>query len=194
MSDAVTALRGAAYSGEIRIADAGLTGMLTIRGDLTDDTVAAAVERATGCGVPGTTTLSSGDMRHLLWMSPDELLLILPYGDVDKVAQTLSAALDGHHHLIADVSDARAVFDLTGDGGAIRDVLAKLTPADVSTTGLPVGRVRRTRVAQVPAALWFDSETAARLVCFRSVAEYVLGLLSVSAAPGSAPGYFRSPT
>jgi hypothetical protein len=32
------------------------------------------------------------------------------------------------------------------------------------------GEMRRTRLQQVPAAIWFESATEARVVCFRSVA------------------------
>ena len=88
------------------------------------------------------------------------------------------------------MSDARAVFTLEGEGAAIRNVLAKLTPADLRPASLPVGEVRRTRFAQVPAAFWLAEEGRAELVCFRSVAIYVFGLLKNAAEPGSEVGYF----
>ena len=39
MSEPVTALNGAAFSGAIDVADAGPVGMITLRGDLSDDAV-----------------------------------------------------------------------------------------------------------------------------------------------------------
>ena len=44
--------------------------------------------------------------------------------------------------------------------------------------------LRRTRAAQVAAAFWKDGD-GYTLVCFRSVASYVMGLLTHSAMPGS---------
>jgi hypothetical protein len=66
----------------------------------------------------------------------------------------LLAALAGKHHLVADVSDARAVFTITGDGA--REVLAKCCPVDVAPGVFGPGEVRRTRAAQVAAAVWMS--------------------------------------
>ena len=74
---------------------------------------------------------------------------------------------------------------VTLDGAAARDVLAKLTPADVGPVGLPTGRVRRTRLGQVPVAFWVR-EGRIELVCFRSVATYVFDLLADAADPDAA--------
>jgi sarcosine oxidase subunit gamma len=49
---------------------------------------------------------------------------------------------------------------------------------------LAPGELRRTRAAQVAAAFWREGD-GYTLVCFRSVAGYVMGLLSHSALPGS---------
>ena len=95
-----------------------------------------------------------------------------------------------HHHLAVNVSDARSAMRVTGEGARIRECLAKLTPADLRTSALPVGQVRRTRLAQVAAAFWFASDGEAFVICFRSVADYVFGLVSEAAAPGAEVGYF----
>jgi sarcosine oxidase subunit gamma len=49
---------------------------------------------------------------------------------------------------------------------------------------LEPGELRRTRAAQVAAAMW-QQDGGFTLVCFRSVAAYVMGLLTHSAQPGS---------
>jgi len=87
-----------------------------------------------------------------------------------------------------DVSDARAVFDLSGPRA--RDVLAKLCPVDLSQDTFTVGMFRRTRMAQVPAAFWLRGPETFRIVCFRSQAQYVFDLLKVAAQPGSAVEFF----
>ncbi len=85
---------------------------------------------------------------------------------------------------------AMTTYSLTGDDGAIRDTLAKLTPADLRPASLPVEEVRRTRLAQVPAAIWIESEGQAKVVCFRSVAAYVFGLLKQASRRGSEVDFF----
>ena len=92
----------------------------------------------------------------------------------------LDKALAGEHYLAAVVSDARAVFRVEGAKAA--QVLAKLMPVDLP--GMAAGELRRSRTAQVAAAVWRDGD-GYTLVCFRSVAGYVMGLLTHSAIPGS---------
>jgi sarcosine oxidase subunit gamma len=183
MSEARSALPGAAFVGRVRVEEAGLRGMVTLRADLGEAKVRKAVKAAVGVGVPDTRRAALSAGRGALWMSPDELLLVLPHGEAGAAAAALSRALDGVHHLAVEVSDARAVFRLTGDLADLREVLARLTPADVSPGGFGEGEVRRTRVGQVAAAFWIE-EGGITLVAFRSVARYVFDLLSNAAASG----------
>jgi len=190
MYEAVSAVAGASASGFVDVTEAGLVGMVTIRGDLGNAAFANAIGSVTHCGMPERRGSIAGDADQVLWMSPDELLLVCAHDEVEARVEALGAALSGQHHLVANVSDARAVFHLTGTGAAVREALAKSTPADVRTAVLPVGEVRRTRFAQVPAAVWFDSEEKATVVCFRSVGGYVFDLLQTAAKSGSEVGYF----
>ena len=85
--------------------------------------------------------------------------------------------------------NARAMVRLSGKGA--REVLAKLSPVDLAPGSFGPGDFRRTRVAQVAAAFWMEADESFRIVCFRSVAEYLFGVLKVAAQPGSEVGYFR---
>ena len=150
-------------------------GQITLRGDLASPAFAEAVS----VPLPEPRRITEGEVR-LAWMSPDELLAFCPRAQVATYVAAVSKALSGQHHLAADVSDARAVFRLTGPEPRLRETLAKLSPADFRPDRLPRGEVRRTRLAQVPAALWFDEGTAT-VICFRSVATYVEDILRTSA-------------
>jgi sarcosine oxidase subunit gamma len=52
--------------------------------------------------------------------------------------------------------------------------------------------MRRTKLAQVAAAIWMQGTGEARVVCFRSVGTYAFDVLCTVAAPGSAVGFFAS--
>jgi sarcosine oxidase subunit gamma len=180
MSDARSALPGAAFAGTVRIEEAGLRGMVTLRADLGADVVRTAVKDIIGAEVPGVRRASFAKGRGALWMSPDELLLLVPPAGAPAAAAQLGRGLAGVHHLVAEVSDARAVFRLTGDLAAVREVLAKLSPADLSPSAFAEGEVRRTKLGQVAAAFWIE-DGGITLVSFRSVAAYVFDLLSNAA-------------
>ena len=113
-------------------------------------------------------------------MSPDELLLILPVAERADAITALTDALAGEHALVADVSDARAVFDVTGPHAG--DVIAKLMPVDLDA--LPQDGLRRSRAAQTAAAVW-RIDGGFRLIGFRSTADYLRLILDNAAIPGS---------
>ncbi len=186
MSDfAKSALDGASSSGLVEVRELGLQGMVTVRADLS--AASTPIKNATGATLPDARGISKGDACAVAWMSPDELMVLCAHDKADELVKSLSEAFSGAHHSAVNVSDARAMFSVSGEAGALRDVLAKITPADVTT--LAPGEMRRTRLQQVPAAIWFESETEARVVCFRSVAQYVFDLLVLSAEESGAVGY-----
>lgn len=153
-------------------------GMITIRADFVH--AGDAIAEAAGLALPDTTRITTDGSRSLGWMSPDELLLILPVQEATEAVAALNQALTGEHSLVADVSDARAVFDITGPHAD--DVIAKLSPADLSD--LPQDGLRRTRAAQTAAAFW-RVDGGFRLIGFRSTADYLGQILRSAAIAGS---------
>ena len=180
MSKAVSALGGVSHTGFVDVAEAGLRGMITLRGDLASAKMKKAVKAATGTAVPAARRIELNGDKGAAWMSPDELLILVPYADTVATVAALEKALAGDHYLVADVSDARSVF--TVKGAKATEALMKLCPVDFET--LEEGEIRRTRAAQVAAAFWKSGADEFTLVSFRSVAGYVMGLLEVSARKG----------
>lgn len=179
MSEPVSALGGASFQGFATIREVGPLGMITLRGKGLKS-LDKAVKAVTGTKLPAQRRIVVEGDRACGWMSPDEYLLILPYEGVSDALASLAKSLAGEHYLAVDVSDARAVFRIDGDNAA--DVLRKLSPVDFDK--LEPGELRRSRAAQVAAAIW-KQDQGFTLVCFRSVAGYVMGLLTHSAQPGS---------
>ena len=185
MSDlAQSALPDAAFDGLVSVREAGLCGMVTLKADLASAALGKALLSVTGAELPTPRRIAVGSTMQVAWMAPDELLILCDHSAANRVVADISAAMPGEAHLAVNVSDARAMFEVTGAPGSLRDVLAKLTPADLSPDALAPGEMRRTRFAQVPAALWFVEARTARIVCFRSVARYMFDLLSIAAGPG----------
>lgn len=171
MSDVTSALDGRAHDGRLKLREDGPRGMITVRGDLSGTHLHRVASGLAAVDFPGEGKARCVGQKGLLWMSPDELMLMVAYNDVPSALGQLDG-LDGHY-LAADVSDARAVMIL--EGGGWRDVLARLAPADVRAMG--PGDFRRTRLGQVAAGFWVRDAGRVELICFRSVAEYVWGLL-----------------
>ncbi|MEM6890522.1 MAG: sarcosine oxidase subunit gamma family protein [Pseudomonadota bacterium] len=184
MSEATSALGGAGFdAGIATVAEAPLQGMITLRGDLSASAFATALSGVTGLSLPAPRRTVSREAQSLCWMSPDEVLFLCPYADRHAQVAALEAALEGQHALVANVSEARAVFTL--QGAHARDVLAKLCPVDLAPASFGAGDFRRTRLAQSAAAFWMPSDNAFHIVCFRSHARYIFDVLCVAAQPGS---------
>ena len=188
MSEGVSALPGAVFDGLARIEDTGLRGMVIVRGDLGAKALQDAVTAATGASFPEPGKASEAGAAGLCWMAPDELLVIVPHAEAAATVGKIGEALTGTHHLVADLSDARSVFAVSGPGA--REVLAKLTPADLHPDVFGPGQFRRTRLAQAAAAIWMRGEDRFEVFCSRSQATYVFDLLQTAAQPGAGVGYF----
>ena len=180
MSNVVSALGHASFDGFARVHEIGPLGMITLRAKPDVVGLADAIRAAVGTGVPSVREVEIEGANCAGWMGPDEYLLVLPYDQTAAALAALDKALAGQHYLAVVVSDARAVFRIEGD--AAEQVLSKLAPVDFGNWGPK--ELRRTRAAQVAAAFWRDGD-GFTLVCFRSVASYMMGLLAHSAMPGS---------
>ncbi|WP_439521902.1 sarcosine oxidase subunit gamma [Marivita sp.] len=188
MSDVALALGGASFDGLVQVNELAGQGMVTVRGDLADTAIIKAVKDVFGVTLPGTRETAFDGAQGALWMSPDEALLLCPYVVAQQKADELAAKLADAHALVVNVSDARAVFQLKGT--MLREVIAKLAPVDMSPDAFKPGMVRRTRLAQVAGAFWMDDAHSARVVCFRSVAGYMFGILRNAADDASAVNHF----
>ncbi|TDL78064.1 sarcosine oxidase subunit gamma [Palleronia sediminis] len=170
--------------GYVELAEVAPGGMVLLRAAPDTDGLAEAVA-GVGGELPGRLRISSGDVQ-VAWMAPDELLILTP--DAHGATVELGRLLEGRHHLALDVSDLRARFTLRG--ARVREVLAKLAPVDMAPAAMPPGAFRRTRLAQIPAALWLSGETTAHAICFRSVADYAFATLATVSREGGEIGLF----
>ena len=186
MSNTVSALQGKAYNGYVGVEEMGLRGMITLRGDLTSAKMKKAVKAAAKTAIPTSNACLLANETGAAWMSPDELLLLCPHDSAERTVDLLNKQLADEHFLTANVSDARAVFQLRGTH--VREVIAKLAPVDMSPDAFPVGHFRRSRLAQTPAAFFLRDAETLELICFRSVADYMFSLLKRASVPGSEVG------
>lgn len=151
-------------------------GMITLRANLSDPAVRSAVSAA-GLMCPEQRGIVSAPAARVAWMSPDELLVVCAAESVTEVLAQIAQAFEGLHHLAVSVGGARVCFELNGPDADL--VLAQLCPVDLAK--FPEGEVRRTRLAQIPAAFWREDAGRMTLICFRSVSDYAQGLLENAA-------------
>ncbi len=182
MAEPASALGGAIARGYVTVREDDPRDMVQVKADLSADVVRSALREAAGLDMPDRLRISVGDRGAAAWMAPDEVLLLLPTGSARRAVETFAEAMGRAHHLVLDLSDLRAGIRLEGD--LVREVLAKVTPADMAPDRFEPGHFRRTRLAQVPAAIWLSDEAIAHILCFRSVARYVFNVMTMVAQVG----------
>jgi sarcosine oxidase subunit gamma len=129
--------------------------------------------------VPNTVT---GDMaRGVLWLGPDEWLIVGLPGAEDAIIGEIEAALAGSHHAVVDVSANRAVMELRGQDR--RELLASGCSLDLDPQGGWVpGVCAQTLFARAQVILQ-EMEGATRLFARPSFADYVVDRLVASRTP-----------
>lgn len=185
MSEEVILRAGPALPDDVRVRDSGHCGMISLRGDHAE--IATAVAQITGLDVPGVNRVLTRGDYSVVWMAPDELLLLLPHADTVTALASLATALAFVHHLATEVSDSRAAFVL--EGVYAREILGKLAPVDLHPEAFRPGMVRRTRLGQIAAAIWCMADDRWMVLCFRSVRDYARELLLRSAQDGQVGFY-----
>ena len=182
MSNAVSTLQGKVANGEVTVSEGGLRGMITFRGDLANAKLKSVCKSLTGFAVPERGKASSNGDKGVAWMSPDELLILVPHAETKAAIEAIAKAMNGQHYLAENVSDART--HLKVEGRYAREVVAKLAPADLHPDSFHVGDFRRTRLGQIAAAFWMTDHQTFEVICFRSVGGYAFDLLAASAKAG----------
>jgi sarcosine oxidase, subunit gamma len=135
---------------------------------------AAAVRAETGLALPdrpNTFTESGG--RMLVWLGPDEHMLLDPQADGSALEVELIDALGSSAASVCDVSGNRCSIVVSGDGAI--DLLAAGCPIDFAT--LPENGCAQTLVARAQVVLLKRSAARFELLPRRSFGDYLLAWL-----------------
>lgn len=177
------------FEGLVSVREITGQGMLVVRGDFSAPAFREAVSALAGTSFPEQRRAEVDGGRGILWLSPDELAVLLPRAEAASACADLAGKLSDQHALVVDVSDARVHFEI--EGRVVRETIAKIAPVDMHVESFGPGELRRTRFGQVAAGFWMVDERRARIFCFRSVRDYMANLLMASADEKSEVAYFQ---
>ena len=147
-----TALAGVAPRDRLAISISEVTdlGMIDVRGNAGERAFHTTFKKVIGCDVPAKprSSVAAGDIT-VLWLSIDQWLVLAPRKRVKDLVSELRTALREVHSLAIDLSDARTIIRLQGDG--VREILMKGAPVDLTLADLGPGSVRRLRFGDIAA-------------------------------------------
>lgn len=132
-------------------------GLLNLRGNAGDNTFVASVEQALGLSLPlaACTTNAHQDCR-VVWIGPDEWMVITPLEQSAVLAERLRTALSGQHHATTDVTGGFFLVDLQGP--QVRDTLAQGCPMDFHARAFAAQQAFGTHFYKVGLTLWMSAE------------------------------------
>ena len=144
-------------------------GKLNLRGQ---NDLAKVVKVITGCTFPPKANRfqSAGD-RHVVWLGPDEYLLLCEAGKEQELQGSLNSMIQSPHFAITDVSDSLCALSLHGP--AVRTVLAKGCGLDLHPKKFTAGQSAQSLLALATVTLMAVADDAFILICRTSFAPYV---------------------
>ena len=144
-------------------------GKLNIRGD---QSLKAAIKAVTGCHFPPLANhFETAGERRIVWLGPDEYLLLCESGKEKALHDTLINTIKKSHFAITDVSDSLCALSLSG--AAVRDVLAKGCSLDLHPSKFGAGKCAQSLLAHAGITLMALSNDTFILICRTSFAPYV---------------------
>lgn len=126
-------------------------GLINIRGDASDKRFVTAVEKSTKLSPPTTPNIVVGKpaATRLMWLGPDEWMVIIRSGGAARVLKTLEKNLKiiDLHTSVTDTSEARICIRVSGPRA--REVIAKGCSIDLHPTAFEPGQCAQTVISRV---------------------------------------------
>jgi len=164
-------LIGQSHAGGIIFHEAALLGHLNLRGNAQDAEFIAAVQKVLGVALPTAACSSAkSDLAQIMWLAPDEWLIVVASGSEYDVEEKLRSTLTGHF-AVSDISGAQTILELSGMN--VIDLMKKSTGYDLHLDSFPIGKVVGTTFAKAGAHILRVSEDKFQLVIRRSFSDYV---------------------
>ena len=177
-------VRFSALAGECAtIGEGPPLAQISVRGDPDDPVFGDTVSSVVGCDLPrqaNTVSRQTAGPRSIMWLAPNEWLIIAAEGEGAPICVDLVTALTGRHVSVIDVSANRIVVELSGPGA--RNIIAKGCTLDLHPRSFITGHCAQTLLAHVPIILEQTEATPTYKVYVRPSLSRYLADWSLNAA------------
>jgi len=159
----------------LMIKEHAFLGYINIRGSSDNIKFTRAIKQVLGLDLPiNANTYAEKNGDTLMWLGPNEWLLLTSEDRVQILIEELEAALSGIFAAVNDISGGNTVIELSGKNA--QALLLKGCPLDLHESVFTVGQCAQTVIAKTSMILWqVDQAPVYKLIVRRSFADY-LGL------------------
>jgi sarcosine oxidase subunit gamma len=175
---------------DVRLRERAFLGHIGLRCDPADSVSTGAIERVLGCSLPRTpnTFRVAAVADRVLWLGPDEWLILAPEGREPALVQALRQAAGDGFAAVVELGSGQTVIELTG--ARAREVIAKGCPLDLHPRAFGPGRCAQSRLARTLVTLaQLDDAPTFELIVRRSFADYLWQWLLDASRHPVQPGF-----
>jgi len=143
-----------ASNGAVRLEAIPFLAQVDIHADASDPALLDQLGTALGIVLPlrpNTTSSAPGGARRVLWLGPDEWLIVDADGTADAIVAAVRGALEGARGSVVDVSANRTTLRLAGP--AAREILETGCSIDLHPRAFAPGVCAQTTIARTSAIL-----------------------------------------
>ena len=157
----------------VELCELAFWGHVNLRGNSGDEAFQGGVEKAVGARVPVTpNTVARTGERAIIWMGPDEWLIVSSPESREGVADGLEEALSGLHVAVNDISSGQTIIRLRGPRA--RDLLSKGCPLDLHPRVFGPGQCAQSHIGKSNALIiQVDDVPTYDVIVRRSFADYL---------------------
>lgn len=150
--------------------------LVTVRGSVFDGQFVETLSLNVGCKPHATPNkVSRGPKFDVLWLGPDEWMVMGQEASDGKLARELQQAFAGQFVSVVDVSSGYTVLELSGR--SVREVLSRGCPLDVDASVFRVGDCAQSHYFKASIILHRTGEDSFELIIRRSFADYFCRML-----------------
>lgn len=154
----------------LRVKELPFLGQFSLRVDPAGP-ASAAVQQLLGCELPGPCTEIRAADAEVLWLGPDEFLVLTPDAASTDLPNRLREAINDEFGSVIDVSAQRTALQLTGP--LVHEVLARGCAIDLDPRVSPAGTCVQTLLAQTGIVLRVLGPASVGLLVRPSFAPYL---------------------
>ena len=144
-------------------------GKLNMRADKSAGKI---IKSITGCAFPpAANKFTTAGERHVVWLGPDEFMIICEAGKDEELASAVHASFGSRHAAVTNITDALAAFHLKG--AAVRQVLAKGCALDLHQNSFTSGDTAQTLLSHAAVTIMALADDEFIVICRTSFASYL---------------------
>jgi sarcosine oxidase subunit gamma len=161
--------------GAVIIRDMGLMDKVNFRASADNTKARATLRRAAGLDLPADcNTYNATGERSIIWLGPDEWLILSESGSSARIIADLDIPQAGHIAVV-DVTDALGMLALKGPHA--RDVLAKHCPIDFHPSAFTRGMVAQSTMSHAAVTVICTGQDSFIIIGRSSFMRYLLDLI-----------------